>query len=212
MTDSAAPPPPSVPDPPDAQPATSTPAPLPPTHRDTGAMGPGLALGAILVVAGVVLLLAQAMDLNVWAFGWPFIIVAIGVGLLVIGLVGGTDNGMVVGGTVATTVGLVLAFQNATGLWATWSYAWALVGPAASGLGMLLWGLRSGDRTDVRNGTWGLLGGLGLFAVGFLFFEGIIGLSGFDFEIAEWVLPAVVIGIGVVILGRAVLQRSGDAA
>lgn len=173
-------------------------------------MGPGLALGAILVVAGAVLLIAQAMDLNVWAFGWPFILVAIGLGLLIIGLVGGTDSGMVVGGTVTTTVGLVLAFQNATGLWATWAYAWALVGPAASGLGLLLWGLRSGDPSDIRNGTWGLLGGLAVFAVGFLFFEGIIGLSGFDFAIAEWVLPAVVIGIGIVILGRALLQRGED--
>jgi hypothetical protein len=174
-------------------------------------MGPGLALGAILVVAGVILLIGQTMDLNVWDLGWPFIVVAIGVGLLVLGLVRGTDSGMVVGGTVATTVGLVLAFQNATGLWSTWAYAWALVGPAASGLGLLLFGVRSGDGSAVRNGIWGLLGGLGIFAVGFLFFEGIIGLSGFDFAIADWVLPVVVIGIGVVILGRAVVQRGpGD--
>jgi hypothetical protein len=170
-------------------------------------MAPGLALGAALVVAGAILLVAQLADLDFAALGWPFIIVGIGVVLLVVGLVGGRDSGLVIGGTVATTVGLVLAFQDATGLWATWAYAWALVGPAASGLGLLLYGLRSGDRGDIRNGTWGLLGGLAVFAIGFLFFEGIIGLSGFDIAIAEWVLPAVVIGIGVVILGRALLQR-----
>jgi hypothetical protein len=176
---------------------------------DGGGPPPGLVLGAILVVAGAVLLAAQLLDLDVTALGWPFIIVGIGVVLLVSGLVGGRDSGLVVGGTVATTVGLVLAYQNTTGLWATWAYAWALVGPAASGLGLLLYGLRTGDRSDIRNGTWGLLGGLAVFAIGFLFFEGIIGLSGFDIAIAEWVLPAVVIGIGIVILGRALLQR-GD--
>jgi hypothetical protein len=172
-------------------------------------MAPGLALGAILVVAGIILLVAQLADVDVWNLGWPFIIIAAGVGILVFGLVSANDSGMVVGGTVTTSVGLVLAFQNATGLWATWAYAWALVGPAASGLGLLIYGLRAGDRSDIRNGTWGLLGGLGLFAIGFLFFEGIIGLSGFDLAIAEWVLPALVIGIGVVILGRALFQRGG---
>jgi hypothetical protein len=172
-------------------------------------MAPGLALGAILVVAGVILLVAQVADVNVWNLGWPFIIIVAGVGILVFGLVSANDSGMVVGGTVTSSVGLVLAFQNATGLWATWAYAWALVGPAASGLGLLIYGLRAGDRSDIRNGTWGLLGGLGLFPIGFLFFEGIIGLSGFDLAIAEWVLPALVIGIGVVILGRALFQRGG---
>ena len=85
---------------------------------------------------------------------------------------------MVIGGTVVTTVGLVLLYQDQTGRWESWAYAWALVGPAASGLGLLLWGMRSGDARRVRNGTWALLGGLGLFVVGFLFFEGVIGIGG----------------------------------
>ena len=54
---------------------------------------------------------------------------------------------------------------------------------------------------------WGLLGGLAIFAVGFLFFEGVIGISGEPFPIADWVLPVVVIGIGLVILARGLLQR-----
>ena len=172
-------------------------------------MAPGLIIGAILVIVGAILLVAQLadLDIDIVAFGWPSIIVGVGLVLLVVGLTGARDSGLVVGGTVTTAVGLLLAFQNATGLWSTWAYAWALVGPAASGLGLLVYGLRTGDASDIRNGTWGLLGGLALFAVGFLFFEGIIGLSGFDIAIAEWVLPALVIGIGVVILGRAILQR-----
>jgi hypothetical protein len=127
--------------------------------------------------------------------------------ILALGLFVMREQGMVVGGTVATTVGLVLLYQNSTGHWASWAYAWALVGPAASGLGMLLWGVRTASFTAIRNGTWGLLGGLGLFLVGYLFFEGIIGISGQRLPLPEWLLPAVVIAIGVVLLGRAALER-----
>ena len=167
----------------------------------------GMAIGAILVIVGAILLAGQVLDIGIGDLGWPLIIVAIGVALLLIGLVVANESGMVVGGSVVTTVGLVLLYQNQTDHWESWAYAWALVGPAASGLGLALWGIRSGDRQDVRNGTWGMLGGLAFFAVGYLFFEGVIGISGQRLPLEEWVLPAVIIGIGVVILIRGVLQR-----
>jgi hypothetical protein len=166
-----------------------------------------VAVGAILVIVGAILLGGQVLDIGIGDLGWPLIVVAIGVALLLIGLVVVNESGMVVGGTVVTTVGLVLLYQNQTGHWESWAYAWALVGPAASGLGLALWGIRSGDTKDVRNGVWGLLGGLAFFAVGFLFFEGVIGISGERLPLDEWVLPAVVIAIGVVILIRGLLQR-----
>ena len=104
--------------------------------------------------------------------------------ILALGLFVNREQGMVIGGTVVTTVGLVLLYQNSTGRWESWAYAWALVGPAASGLGLLLWGVRTGDPTEIRNGTWALLGGLGIFVVGFLFFEGVIGISGREAAVA----------------------------
>ena len=165
------------------------------------------ALGAVLVVIGGILLAGQLLDVGLGDLGWPFIIVGIGLAILLIGLLVANQSGMVVGGTVVTTVGLVLLYQNETGHWESWAYAWALVGPAASGLGLALWGIRSGDADDIRNGTWGLLGGLAFFAVGFLFFEGVIGISGDPWPIPEWALPVLVIGIGVVILARGLLQR-----
>jgi hypothetical protein len=167
----------------------------------------GVAVGAILVVVGAILLGGQLLDIGLGDLGWPLIIVAIGAALLLIGLVVVKESGMVVGGTVVTTVGLVLLYQNQTGHWESWAYAWALVGPAASGLGLALWGMRSGDATDIRNGVWGLLGGLAFFAVGYLFFEGVIGISGERLPLDDWVLPAVVIGIGLVILLRGLLGR-----
>jgi hypothetical protein len=188
------------------------PAPVPPAESAIEPSGsssgpPAAALGAVLVVLGAILLAGQVLDVGLGDLGWPFIVIGIGVAILLIGLLVANESGMVVGGTVATTVGLVLLYQNETGYWASWAYAWALVGPAASGLGLALWGIRSGDAADVRNGTWGLLGGLALFAVGFLFFEGVIGLSGEPWPIPEWALPVLVIGIGVVVLARGLLQR-----
>ena len=72
---------------------------------------------------------------------------------------------------------------------------------------MVLWGIRSADPAEIRNGTWALLGGLGIFLVGFLFFEGVIGISGEPLPLPEWVLPAVVIAIGVVVLARGIFER-----
>ncbi len=133
--------------------------------------------------------------------------IATGLAILLIGLLVANEQGMVIGGTIVTTVGLVLFYQDQTGRWESWAYAWALVGPAASGLGLALWGVRSGSVSDLRNGTWGLLGGLALFAVGFLFFEGVIGIGGERLALPEWLLPVAVIGIGVVVLFRGMLER-----
>jgi hypothetical protein len=179
-----------------------------PPERPASPSGPpALAVGAIIVVIGLILLVTQIADLGIGELGWPFWVVGAGIVMLAIGLTVNLESGLVVGGTVVTTAGLVLLYQNATGNWYTWAYAWALVGPSASGLGLLLWGLRTADGRDIRNGMWGLLGGLAFFAVAFLFFEGIIGLSGERLPIAEWVVPVVVIGIGVVILIRGLFDR-----
>lgn len=167
----------------------------------------GLALGAVLVIVGLILLGAQVYGIGFDEVRWPFWIIGAGLAILVVALIVVNETPMVIGGTVLTTVGLVLLYQDATDHWESWAYAWALVGPAASGLGIALWGLRNADGGAMRNGTWGLLGGLAIFAVGFLFFEGLLGISGRRFPLPEWALPAAIIGIGLVILLRALSQR-----
>jgi hypothetical protein len=176
-------------------------------QRRDDSSSPALTLGAILIIIGILLFIGQLTGFSVSELGWPLIVIGVGVVLLAVGLFVNREQGLVIGGTVVTTVGLVLLYQDQTGRWESWAYAWALVGPAASGLGLMIWGLRSGNRSDVRNGTWGLLGGLALFLVGYLFFEGLIGISGEKLPLPEWVLPAVVIAIGVVILGRGLMSR-----
>jgi hypothetical protein len=177
-----------------------------PAEQEPSARQPALILGAILVVVGLILLVAQVVDIG-FTLGWPLWIVGAGGAILLVGLFLVPEQPVVVAGSIVTTLGLVLLVQDATGLWQTWAYAWALVGPAASGLGMLLWGLRGGNAAAVRAGFWGLLGGLALFGLGVLFFEGIIGLSGFDLALPEWTLPAAIIAVGAVVLLRGLLQR-----
>jgi hypothetical protein len=183
---------------------SSTTPPEQPVH---GNATPTLAFGLILVLVGAVLFAGQLAGIGIEDIGWPFFVIATGLAILLIGLLVANEQGMVIGGTVVTTVGLVLFYQDQTGRWESWAYAWALVGPAASGLGLALWGVRSGSVSDLRNGTWGLLGGLALFAVGFLFFEGVIGIGGERLALPEWLLPVAVIAIGVVVLFRGMLER-----
>lgn len=175
--------------------------------RESSPGQPGLALGAILVIVGLILFAGQVVDIGFADLGWPFWIVGVGVAILLVGLMVLTEAPVVVGGTVVTTVGLVLLYQNATGHWESWAYAWALVGPAATGLGMTLWGIRRADAGVVRGGVWGMLGGLAFFAIGLLFFEGVIGISGRRLPLPEWALPAAIIAIGVVVLLRGLFDR-----
>ncbi len=177
-----------------------------PVRRDE--RGPStMAIGLVLVLVGAALLAGQVLGIRIEDIGWPFFVIAVGAVLLLVGLIVMDEQGVVIAGTITTTVGLVLLFQDQTGRWESWAYAWALVGPAASGLGLALWGVRSGNGADVRNGTWGMLGGLGLFAVGFLFFEGVVGISGERLALPGWLLPAVIIGVGVVLLLRGMIER-----
>jgi hypothetical protein len=189
-----------------SEPTVDEPAPV--TEPDGGSStAPAIGLGVALLLIGVLLFVGQLLDVGIDDVGWPAIVIGIGVVILVLGLFVNREQGMVIGGTVVTTVGLVLLYQNTTGRWETWAYAWALVGPAASGLGMVLWGIRTADPAEIRNGTWALLGGLAIFVIGFLFFEGVIGISGEPLGLPEWLLPVVVIAIGVVVLARGIFER-----
>ena len=162
---------------------------------------PGAVLGAILIFIGLAFLAVRYLDVFQGTDVWPLFIIGPGVALLVLGLFL-PNRGMLVGGSVVSTVGLVLAWQNVTGRWESWAYAWALVGPTASGVGSLLGGLRTGNPRLRDAGMWQIAVGLALFAGFYLFFEQVIGLSGDPLPLPEWVMPSVLIGIGVLILVR----------
>jgi hydrogenase/urease accessory protein HupE len=107
---------------------------------------------------------------------------------------------MAIPGGIVSMVGVVLSVQAATGLWATWAYAWALVAPGGVGLAFVLYGILTGQSDIAREGVPILLTGLGLFVAFGLFFEGVLHLSGAALPLAEPVLAAGLVVLGVVIV------------
>jgi hypothetical protein len=175
-----------------------------PLHR--GSSGTAV-LGGLLIVVGLVFFVGQWLDIDWGAATWPFYVIAPGLAMLAFGLTQRDGSGLTVAGSIVSIVGLVLLYQNATDHWESWAYAWTLVGPGGSGLGMLLYGTRSGDRKMARDGFWQVLTAIGLFLAGFIFFEGIIGISGRRLPLPDWLLPAAVIGLGVLVLIRGFTSR-----
>ena len=167
----------------------------------------GVVLGLILIALGGIFLVERLTDIDLGRLGWPLFVIVPGVLVLVWGvsMSGREGIGLAVGGGITTIVGLILAVQNATGLWATWAYAWALVGPGGPGLGMTAWGVAHGDRKLVNAGVRTIATGLVLFAGFGLFFEGVIGLSGPPFLTSD-VGPVALIALGIVVIAAAVLR------
>jgi len=175
---------------------------MPPTGARAYERRGGLILGGILILVGLFFLAERAFDINLGRYGWPLFILVPGVLLFLASLVAPPreGSGLATAGGGVIAVGLILAVQNASGLWATWAYAWPLVAPGGSGAGMALYGLIRGQPQLVTSGARQVGAGLGLF-VGFgLFFEGVIGLSGDPFLVGSDYLPIALIGIGVLFL------------
>jgi hypothetical protein len=188
------------------EPSPPSTAPTPPAASRRGSVGTAW-LGGVLILVGLVFLAGQLLDVDWAAATWPFYVIAPGLGLLAVGLTQRHGSGLAISGSIVTMVGLVLLYQNATDHWESWAYAWALVGPGGSGLGMLLYGTRTANRRMARDGFWQILTAIGLFLAGFIFFEGIIGISGRRLPIPDWVLPAAVIAIGAIVLVRGITSR-----
>ena len=180
------------------------------TPERRGSSGTAL-LGILLITVGIFFFIGQWLSIDWGAATWPFYVIAPGLALMAWGLTQRDGSGLTVAGSIVTMVGLVLLYQNTTGNWESWAYAWALVGPGGSGLGMLLYGTRSGNRKMARDGFWQILVAIGLFVAGFIFFEGIIGISGERLPLPEWLLPVAVIAIGLLVLVRGFTARDHRA-
>jgi hypothetical protein len=156
-----------------------------------------LAGGLVLVLLGVLFLAVQWVPgLQLW-FSWPLIIIGIGVLLLIVGLLTGVPA-MAMPACIVGGIGGLLYWQNATGNWESWAYAWTLI-PGFVGVGMVLSGLLGGDtRQTVRGGGWLILISLVLFAV-FASFFGALGLVG-----SYW--PVLLIGLGLLLLAQSLFR------
>lgn len=103
----------------------------------------GFFAGIMLVLVGVALLAAQWVPgLDLWldlARSWPLLVIGAGVFLAVLGLATLTPD-LAIPTCVIAGIGGILYWQNLTGDWASWAYAWTLI-PGFVGLGMVLSGL-----------------------------------------------------------------------
>jgi hypothetical protein len=169
-------------------------------NRQTS-VGTGWGFGVFLIMAGIFFLVARFLPFDLGQYGWPLLVILAGIAFLAIGLVSRSSAGFVVPGSIVTSVGLILAVQNAFGLWATWTYAWALVFPFAVGVGIALLGMQLGQPEQVRVGKGMAGAGIVLFLLFGAFFEGVLQISGRDLSgPADIIIPVVLIFGGVVLI------------
>ena len=189
----------------DALPPPDAPTSGPPrTQRSPWGPGAGrILLGGLLVVVGLLWLLGTLLNLDLGQLAWPFFVIVPGVGLFLLALMLSTRGGvgLAVAGSMVTMTGLLLLYQNATGHWESWAYAWALIAPGSVGVGMILYGLLTDQPDLIRPGIGSASAGIVIFFAGAVFFEVILGISGRQFgRIGGAALSALLIGFGVVLL------------
>ena len=157
-----------------------------------------LAVGVLLILLGGVFLALQLVPglaewLN-WADAWPLLVIGAGVALLLIGLLGGAP-GLATPACLIGGIGALLYYQNATGDWASWAYAWTLL-PGFVGIGTMLAGLLGeGERgAAVREGLRAVVASLVMFLIFGSFLGGPITLGRY------W--PVLLIVLGLFLLGQ----------
>ncbi|HEV3461849.1 MAG TPA: hypothetical protein VG413_07395 [Candidatus Dormibacteraeota bacterium] len=160
-------------------------------------------VGGLFVLIGAILLAGQFVHVDIGHYGWPFFVIVPGLVILFVALTtsGAVSEGLAILGSILTVTGLILLFQDATDHYESWAYAWALVFPGAIGLGMILYGLTARRPGNIRAGTRLVGIALVLFLLGAAFFEGVIGIGGYQFDHnAGVVLGVIIIALGAVML------------
>jgi hypothetical protein len=162
----------------------------------------GLVGGIILVLLGAWLLAVQFIPgldnlINI-DYSWPWIVIGIGVLLFILGLVIG-EPGMAVPACIVGGIGCILYYQNTTGNWESWAYAWTLI-PGFVGIGSIIAGLLGENRQKSISDGLNLLV---ISAVLFVIFGSFLG--GLNLLGDYW--PVLLILLGVWILLRPVFRR-----
>lgn len=156
--------------------------------------------GVILIGLGLFFLALQmipglAIQFRIDQF-WPLIVVAVG-GLFLLGAILGAP-GLAIPGCIVGGIGGLLYYQNVTGDWDSWAYAWGLI-PGFVGVGIIIMHILDGQvRQGISAGGRLILISLALFAV-FGFFLGGWGRS-------DLLWPAVLIVLGLYLLAKSVVR------
>jgi cation transport ATPase len=169
-----------------------------------------LFFGGGLLIMGMLLLMGRLLQIPFGVFIWPFIFIVPGVLVFLTALSSDSSSGegLSILGGILTTLGAVFLAQSVTNLWASWAYAWALVAPTSIGFSQMIYGERKGRDAIVRSGRRLANIGLTIFAIGFVFFELILGVSGFGLgRLGLPVFPMILIFVGLVVLIRSYLRN-----
>jgi hypothetical protein len=103
--------------------------------------------GFLLILLGAWFLALQFVpELGDWMeriANWPIWVIGPGVIFILAGLISGVFD-LMVPGSIISGIGLILYYQNETGDWQSWAYAWALI-PVFVGIGIFLANLFKGN-------------------------------------------------------------------
>jgi hypothetical protein len=176
-----------------------------------------IAFGAVVIAIGLVAFAFQWLSIDVanWlgGSGWTLFIIVPGLVLLALGvpLRDGAAQAVTIAGAAVTTVGLLLLFQDQTGRYESWAYAWALI-PAAVGLALVVNGLRF-DRRDLVTLGSRLVAGFGIALLfGAWYFETVFQNEQPPFDFGNsWPIALIVLGGVVLVIGLLRGSAGGDA-
>ncbi len=108
--------------------------------------------GLILILLGAWFLAVQFVpQLKAWADGnWTLTIIGVGVIFLVVSLLNNIP-GLSIPAFIIGGIGGLLYYQNVTGDWDSWAYAWTLI-PGFVGFGLLFFSLQARDKGATKAG------------------------------------------------------------
>ena len=144
-------------------------------------------------------------QVRAFAYGiqtWPLPIVGIGAMLGLLALVLWVP-GYWIPACIVAGVGGLLYWQNVTGNWGSWAYAWALV-ICFVGIGIVLTGAASRSRRGAAGGGWVLFYGLVLFAIFGAFLGGL--------SILKQLWPVLLVALGFILLINGLTRRKQPPA
>ena len=109
--------------------------------------------GLILILLGAWFLAVQFVpQLKDWAEGnWALTIIGIGAIFLLASILNNIP-GLSIPAFIIGGIGGLLYYQNVTGDWDSWAYAWSLI-PGFVGLGLLFFSLQSKDKGTLKAGS-----------------------------------------------------------
>jgi len=169
--------------------------------------------GSLLIIFGALALLGQLFrNLDFWGTFWPFIIIGFGI-LFFVGMFAGgrSVSGLAIPGTIITTIGLMLFYQNLTGHWESWAYGWTVI-LMSVGVGIFIMGFWGQNQNQRAAGLGVLRIGVIMFIIFGAFFE-LIFTAGKPFGLRSIIFPAGLVLLGIyLILSRSGLLAGGSAS